>query len=241
VEGVQTVVIALDLVGVLLVAAVVGQTLSPVGHFLIVGDHDAGVTVGAQIFAGVETVTGHIAQDALPLTVVSGAVGLGGVGNNLQVVLSRQFPDRVHVGRLAVKMHRDDGFCFWGYGSFDLGRVDVQGGIVHVHEHRRGTGMCDRLGGGDERVGRRDHLVAGADAQSVDAHVQGGGAAAGAHAVLGADIGGKILLVGGYPGPTDKPGRLDDFGDRLVDFVFNGCVLSFEIYKGNSHGSSAFQ
>ena len=44
----------------------------------------------------------------------------------------------------------------------DLRRQQVRVG-VDVHQPRRGAHGADGLGGGDERVGRHDHLVAGAD------------------------------------------------------------------------------
>ena len=50
------------------------------------------------------------------------------------------------------------------------------GSQVHVHEHRRGAAALDHVGGGEEALRGRDHLVAGADAEHLerDLHRRGG-------------------------------------------------------------------
>ena len=56
--------------------------------------------------------------------------------------------------------------------------VEVVGARVDVGEHRRGAALPHRVGGGDERQRRHDHLVAGADARDVERELQRGGAVA---------------------------------------------------------------
>ena len=66
-------------------------------------------------------------------------------------------------------------------------RIHRQRGRVGVGKHRQGLAGQDGVVGGDERVGRDDHLVAGVHVHDVQADHQRRGAAGGGQAALGAE------------------------------------------------------
>ena len=71
-------------------------------------DHPC-VAVGPQVLARVEAEAGGLAEGADLAALVGGAVGLGTVLDDDQVVLFRDRHDGIHVGRLTIEMNRNDG------------------------------------------------------------------------------------------------------------------------------------
>ena len=58
----------------------------------------------------------------------------------------------------------------------EVGRVEIELAVAHdVAEHRLGAGLPNRVRRGDERQGRRDHLVATADVERDERQLEGGG------------------------------------------------------------------
>ena len=77
---------------------------------------------------------------------------------------------------------------------FEPCRVEGVGPGVDVGEDRNGHLVQHAGGAGQERVSRHDHLVARADADRRQGHVQRGGAAASGQAVLGPEKRGEFVL-----------------------------------------------
>ncbi len=71
-------------------------------------DH-AALAVGTEVLAGIEAEAAHVAEAADATALVLGAVRLAGILDHDQAVAARDLEDRIHVGRLAVQVHRDDG------------------------------------------------------------------------------------------------------------------------------------
>ena len=99
-------------------------------------------------------------------------------------------------------------------GRFDEAGVDVVRPRVDVHEDGRRPAVADRVGGGDERVADRHHLVARADAQGVQGQVQGGRAARHGERVGGADVGGESSSKAATCGPLGDPAGEDRLAGR---------------------------
>ena len=94
--------------------------------------------------------------------------------------------------------------------DFDGRRINVEGVQVQVGEDRRGIGLDDGRGRGQERIRRHDHLVALADAGRDQRQPQADGAVDDRHGMLGLMIFGKALLelgdfVAGQPSPFSAP------------------------------------
>src|SRR5918999_1512548 len=61
--------------------------------------------------------------------------------------------------------------------GIDEERIDVERVALHIHEHRPRAAVANTVGGGDERVTHRHHIVPRANADGEERHMQGGGAA----------------------------------------------------------------
>ena len=77
-----------------------------------------------------------------------------------------------------------------------------------------GPAVADRVGGGDEGMADRDHLVARPDAQGEQGQVQRRRAAGDRAGVAGADVGGELLLERGHLGPLGDPAGEDRLAAR---------------------------
>ena len=113
----------------------------------------------------------------------------------------------VHVGRLAVQVHRQDDLGARRDGRLDQRRVDVVGARIGLHRHRRGAALADGQPGGDVGVAGHDDFVARPDAHGAQGQVQGVQAVGDADAVGGAAVGGVFAFEGFDFGTADVPTR----------------------------------
>ncbi len=101
------------------------------------------------------------------------------------------------------------------------GEVDVARGEVHVDEHGRGPRALDHVGGGEEALRRRDHLVAGAHAIELQRELhRGGGRGERAHRPPAEALRERLLERGHARAGHDPAAaqRVGDGGDHgLVD------------------------
>ena len=88
---------------------------------------------------------------------------------------------------------------------------------VDIGEHRRRAGHHDRQGAERRRKRRRDHFVAGADAERSQRERERIGARADADREAGAGRGRKLLFERRHFGTEDEPAALDDALDALRD------------------------
>ena len=114
---------------------------------------------------------------------------LAGVLDHREPVAVGDLLNRVHVARLAVEVHRHDGrgeaVVLLG-GRLEGGRVDERRVLEAVDEHGHGADVAHGLGGGDERVDRHEHLVAGPHVRRQQRQLDRVGARADADGVLAA-------------------------------------------------------
>jgi len=80
-----------------------------------------------------------------------------------------------HVGALAVEVDGQDGLRAVGDGRFHAVRPEVASGRIDIHEDRPGTEPSDGAGRGEERVGRRDHLIPRPHIERHQCHQEGVG------------------------------------------------------------------
>ena len=143
---------------------------------------------------------------------------MGGVFQHAQPVFLREGKNPVHVAGQAAVMHRHDGLGTRRDGGFDLAGVDIERDRIAVHQHRIGAQIADHLGGGGKGQGRRNHLVAGADAHGFQCQMQAGRGRVDSNALHAATqkiaeflFKGARFRPGGDPAGTHGVGNGGDF------------------------------
>lgn len=96
------------------------------------------------------------------------AVGLAGVFDDLEVVLLRDGVDAVHVADAADDVDRQNGDGVPGDLGRDLGRVDLPGLRIDVHEDRPGIGKQNGMDTRYEGVRCGDDFIPRPNAESAD-------------------------------------------------------------------------
>ena len=145
-------------------AAAVGATLvahadEPAPGFLVVRrDHPA--LAGRHLLVRIEGEHRVDAVRADPAALVLRSERLAGVLDQHEAVLLAQLAQRVELAGIAEDVDRDDPLRPLGDRGLDGGRVEVHRPLVDVGEDRRRPLVDEAVGRGDERVRRRDHLVA---------------------------------------------------------------------------------
>jgi hypothetical protein len=105
-----------------------------------------------------------------------GPVRLASVLHNPQTVFIGDGHQSIHVDRMAVQVHRDDGLSARCHPALELIQVKVPGIMIHVSEH--GASSCVDNGIGGSHIGQRRHndLVARSDAQREQSQMESVGA-----------------------------------------------------------------
>ena len=96
------------------------------GQLGIVRHAYAPVAVASQVLARVEAETPYIADGPDLIALMLRSVSLAGVFDNLQTMLPGDLHDRIHVRRLPVQMHWNDGLCLFCYRFFYLYYVNIK-------------------------------------------------------------------------------------------------------------------
>lgn len=131
----------------------------------------------------------HVQAPGSPAA-ITGAVSLRGIFENAEVAPRRDFADRIHVGRTAVEVNRQDGPGARRDGPLDEFRIEISCGRVDINEDRHGSAVRDRFGRSEESVGACDDLVVRLDSECQQAHVERSRATGERHAMLrAAEIG----------------------------------------------------
>ena len=137
--------------------------------------------------------------------------------------------DPVHVGGLAVKMHREDRPRARRDRAGDRVRVEVEGLRIHVHEDR----PCPRREYGEtgERGRERggDDLVPRTHPEGDEAELQRLGAVRHGHRLAGVERRLQLLLERLDLGAEDEPPRIDDAAHGLVELVAQGGDPGLEV------------
>ena len=161
------------------------------------GRHDgATVAPGSEVLGRVEAEAADHAERADAPSAVAGAMCLAGILDHVDPGLAREREDRIEIDGGAEQVHRD----YAAYAGVEVGGDDLGGDQmrvgVDVDQSRSRADGADRLRRGDERVGRHDHLVAGADLQRAQRQYQRLGARGDADREVGLAVGRELLLEG---------------------------------------------
>lgn len=211
------------------VLAVAGNLPHDFGQFVVVGEDGAAVAVATQGFAGEEAGARNGGQVAAFAAFVGGAKALRGVFDDGDAVFGGDGVDGVKIGALAVQADGHDGFGAWGDSGFEQGRVQVVGAGIDVHIHRFGTQQGHGLGRGNVGKAGGDDFVARANAQRHLGNLQRVGAVGHGDAVLGAGVGGQLLLQLSHFGAQDVLAVVQHALYAGVDLGLEPLVLGFEV------------
>ncbi len=193
-------------------------------------DH-AAVPVCAEHLGGVET-------EAACRSDAAGYPATGPRTKRLRTVLDHCKPvlhgdlhDRIHVGRAAKYVHRQDGAGFGSDAPADAGRIQIETVRQYVREYRRGPDHVNRLGGRKKGEWRRDHLVSGADPHGPQRKHERIRPVCHRNGVLDAHVVGEFTLEGGYLRPQDEAATQSGGPHRLQPLAFELPELGGKIQK----------
>ena len=212
-------------------AALIAERANRLGELAIAGDEHSAFARGDRL-VGIEAEDSKVAEAADGPAAVLRAKGLAGVLNHPGSVAGGKLQDGIEVGGTAEGVDDEDGARAGRDGTGDAGWVEVEREGIDVRENRRCALVKNGVGGGDEREGRENHLVAFTDSQGRQTEVQAGRARGQGHAVRHADEAGdgflELLELGAEADPRGVQHRDDGFDIRSVDIRGR---------EGNSHGA----
>ena len=150
---------SLQVVHVLLCAAIVGHGADGGSQLVVVGADGARIAQRAQVFAGVEAKARCVAQMPGSYAVLHDALRLCHVVHHLQTVSACHFVDALHVAAAAVEVHRQDGHCVLRDERLYVVGVDKARSEVWLAEHGPQSGVRDSQYGGYVGIRRHDDLA----------------------------------------------------------------------------------
>ncbi len=115
------------------------------------------------------------------------------------------------------------------------GRIDVERVGLDVDEHRLRADPGDAAGGREERIGARDHLVAGPDVQRHQRREHRVGAGRQADGVRRVQVRFQLALEAFDLGPHDEALAVADSGHRLEQGLPQRRVLCLEVEQRDGH------
>ena len=116
-----------------------------------------------------------------------------------------------------------------------LRRIDVEGDRIDVDQHGPGTKPRDGAGGGEKRVRRRDHLIAGLDVEHHQREQHGVGARRQRDGMAHAEHRGELVLERVDLRAHDEPLAVRDARHRLENLVADRPVLGLEVEQRDLH------
>ena len=223
-------------VNVALTLAVHADLAHSLGQGVIIREDGTTITVAAQGLAREKTGAADSAEVAALAAFVGGSKALSCIFDDRQIsVLSRDGVDSVHVGSLAVKAHRHDGFRAGCDCPLNQLSVDVAGVELNIHEHGLGTQKHDNFGGSYKGERRSDDFIARANTQRHQAHEQGLGAAGTGDALICPREGSKLVFQLFDLRPHNVLAMLKHSVDAGLNLRLERLVLGFEVDEGDAH------
>jgi len=132
---------------------------------------------------------------------ILGAVNLGGIFDDLEMILFCNRQNRIHVHGVSVDVDRHDGFKFpvalidFHFNFFkNLRHVHAPGSGIAIHEDRNAAVVEDCLHAGDDRKSGHDDLVARMQANTSDGSLKGSRTITHGNTVFHAAVIGPFLL-----------------------------------------------
>ena len=182
-----------------------------------------------------ETVRRRVAQGTRSAGLIARALGLGIVFDHFQSMAAGDGQDGIHVGRLSVKMHRDNRPGPGRDGGCNPFGVEVKGVWVGFHRHWHGARIRNREPGSDVGVRRHDDFITRANTISAQDQMQCFQSVADANAVRHAAIRGELPLEGFHLTSQDILGRAHETEVSFIQLRLKFFIGSGKIEKRNFH------
>ena len=154
------------------IVAMVLDTARCLRHPIIVGHHHAAFAARTENLVVAEAECSDVPEGTGTASLVLGAMCLGGVLDDHQVVLRRQGHARIHIRRVPGQMNRDNRTCALVQVFADRFDADVLCLQIDIGEHGDGLLVQHRKRSGDEGAARHDDLVARSHVGGRQCHVQ---------------------------------------------------------------------
>ena len=252
---IDTEVAADERVVVLRFPAVHAQHGEPLGERRIVGDTRAGIAEGAEVLGREEGQAADIAETAGARAVrVRRADRLGGILDHLQGMGPGEWQQRLHVGQLAIEVHRHQRAHARVAGAVHQIRPaplallleeraqrlrrDIERLRIDVAEDRPRARAGDGAGGGEEREGTGDHRIARTDVERHEREQQCIGARGDADAVTALAVAGERGLERLDLGSQDEVLARAHPLERRAHLRGERGVLRFQIKQRHPHGGA---
>ena len=212
-------------------AAAVAQERDPSRQFRIIADDSTGLAISPEVLARVETEAAEIADRARAAAAPFCAVRLRRVLDDNELVPARDGHDRIHVGHLPVKMHRQNDFRPGRDRCLDLRRVHRPGVGIDIHEDRLGAAIKNCRRRRDEGHRYRDDFVAGVNAGGKKGEMQCGRSTVDGLAMPNMTIGRELFLERRDVRAKHELRAFDRPQDSCIDVGFDLPVLGFQVEK----------
>ena len=124
----------------------------------------AGVAGRGEVLGRIEREAAEIAPASRALALVVRADALRAVFDQEELFLLADARDVSRSAHCPNRCTAMTAFVFLPMSFLQRSRVQVEGPLLHVREHRRRAGIGHRLAGGEEGESRNDHFVARPDA-----------------------------------------------------------------------------
>ena len=174
-----------------------------------------------------------IAQGAGPPSAHARALGLRHVLDDLEAMLGGQRHDRVHVGRLPIKVNRHDRPRPGRQGSGDPVGIDVRSAGRRLDRHHLCPDRRHGEPGRDIGIGRHDDFVAGAEVPGAQHEFQCLEAIAQSHAMLRAAERRILRLEGLDLLAEHEPARFHDPGVGGIELRLELGVDRLHVEEGD--------
>ena len=201
---------------------------------IVAGDH-AAVAETAEVLAREKREAAVIADRTDPASLVLGTDRLTGVFDHDQIVLFRNLHDRVHIGRLAEEVHRDDRLRARRDLFRDLHRIDVVGHRVDIRKYRSRPDADDRAGRRKKGERRNDDLIAGADAFDHQRDDERIGTAGDADREIAGAIRSDLFFELLDLRAENEILRIGNLRNLLENFLLDRRVLRLQVKQRNRH------
>jgi hypothetical protein len=120
---------------VIAVSAVPGEYRHPLGKSIVISHNASGVAVGAQVFTWAKRKRRSVSKRSNVSPPVSGKMRLATILHDPKIVSSGDRHDRIHIGRLTVKMDWNNAHCGGGDLSLDIVGIDRERFLICVTEY----------------------------------------------------------------------------------------------------------
>src|SRR5262249_30614127 len=157
------------------VGPLVSDDLSPLDEPGIV-DHERAPFAAGEVLRLVEAQGGQLAERSQRLPPEPSVEPMRIVLDEEEATLLGNRGECLHLAADAGVVDRDDGLGPARDGPRDLLLIDIQGVTPYVDEHRAGPSQGERVRCRDEREGRHDDLVSGAEIEENRRHLERVGA-----------------------------------------------------------------